>query len=96
MQTVITTRNGISREEALCYVDYIEKKYGQKVLWLTATGDDEYVDLEFKLQSVPFERVRRITGYLVGDMSKWNDAKKAEEKDRVKHGLKSKMEVLLP
>lgn len=31
------------------------------------------------------ERIRRITGYLVGDMNKWNSAKKAEEKDRVKH-----------
>ena len=34
-----------------------------------------------------FERIRRITGYLVGTMDKWNDAKKAEERDRVKHGL---------
>ena len=35
-----------------------------------------------------FERIRRITGYLVGDVSKsFNDAKKAEEHDRVKHGL---------
>ena len=33
----------------------------------------------------PFERIRRITGYLVGTMSKWNDAKRAEERDRVKH-----------
>ena len=32
-----------------------------------------------------FERIRRITGYLVGTMDKWNDAKKAEERDRVKH-----------
>lgn len=37
---------------------------------------------------VLFERIRRITGYLVGTLSKWNDAKKAEEKDRVKHGVK--------
>lgn len=35
-----------------------------------------------------FERIRRITGYLVGTMDKWNDAKKAEEKDRVKHEVK--------
>ena len=33
----------------------------------------------------PFERVRRITGYLVGTLDKWNNAKRAEEKDRVKH-----------
>jgi ribonucleoside-triphosphate reductase len=36
-------------------------------------------------QGVKFERIRRITGYLVGTLDKWNDAKKAEEKDRVKH-----------
>ncbi len=36
-------------------------------------------------QGVRFERIRRITGYLVGTMEKWNDAKKAEEHDRVKH-----------
>ena len=32
-----------------------------------------------------FERIRRITGYLVGTMDRWNNAKRAEEKDRVKH-----------
>ena len=35
----------------------------------------------------PFERIRRITGYLVGDMNRWNDAKRSEEADRVKHGM---------
>ena len=39
-------------------------------------------------EGVKFERIRRITGYLVGTMDKWNDAKKAEERDRVKHGVK--------
>jgi ribonucleoside-triphosphate reductase len=39
-------------------------------------------------KGVKFERIRRITGYLVGTMEKWNDAKKAEEKDRVKHEVK--------
>ena len=38
-------------------------------------------------KGVGFERVRRITGYLVGTMDKWNDAKRAEERDRVKHNL---------
>lgn len=37
-------------------------------------------------EGVKFERIRRITGYLVGTMDKWNDAKRAEERDRVKHG----------
>ncbi|MBR1396905.1 MAG: hypothetical protein IJ563_05160, partial [Selenomonadaceae bacterium] len=34
---------------------------------------------------VKFERIRRITGYCVGTLERWNDAKKAEERDRVKH-----------
>lgn len=38
-------------------------------------------------KNVPFERIRRITGYLVGTMEKWNDAKKAEERDRVVHNV---------
>ena len=37
-------------------------------------------------EGVPFQRLRRIAGYLVGDVSRWNDGKYAELKDRVKHG----------
>ena len=39
-----------------------------------------------------FERIRRITGYLAGDVSRFNNGKKSEEKDRVKHsGIKEVM-----
>lgn len=38
-------------------------------------------------KGVRFERIRRITGYLVGTMDRWNNAKKAEERDRVKHNI---------
>lgn len=38
-------------------------------------------------EGVGFQRIRRITGYLVGTMERFNDAKRAEEHDRVKHGL---------
>ena len=34
---------------------------------------------------VRFERIRRITGYLVGTLDRFNDGKRAEERDRVKH-----------
>ena len=37
--------------------------------------------------SRPFERIRRITGYLVGTLDRFNNAKRAEEHDRVKHGV---------
>lgn len=36
-------------------------------------------------KGVLFQRIRRITGYIVGTTDRWNDAKRAEEKDRVKH-----------
>ena len=36
-------------------------------------------------EGVGFERIRRITGYLVGTVDRFNNGKKAEEKDRVKH-----------
>ncbi|MCH5285892.1 MAG: anaerobic ribonucleoside triphosphate reductase [Christensenellaceae bacterium] len=35
----------------------------------------------------PFERIRRITGYLVGTLDRFNNGKRAEERDRVKHGI---------
>ena len=38
-------------------------------------------------EGVGFERIRRITGYLVGTVDRFNNGKKAEERDRVKHGL---------
>ena len=41
-------------------------------------------------EGVEFERIRRITGYLVGDTKRFNSGKKAELDDRVKHGLTRK------
>ena len=38
-------------------------------------------------QGVGFERIRRITGYLVGTLDRFNNGKRAEEKDRVKHSV---------
>ena len=36
-------------------------------------------------ENVGFERIRRVTGYLAGDVKRFNNAKRAEERDRVKH-----------
>lgn len=43
------------------------------------------VDFKKDKSEPKFERIRRITGYLVGTTDRWNDAKQAELKDRVKH-----------
>ena len=38
-------------------------------------------------EGVGFERIRRITGYLVGTLDRFNNGKRAEEHDRVKHSV---------
>ena len=47
----------------------------------------EFVDIQYNYDTVPFERIRRITGYLVGTLDRFNDAKKAEESQRIKHEI---------
>lgn len=44
---------------------------------------DEHINGDWR----GFERLRRISGYLVGSLERWNDGKKAEEKARVKHSV---------
>ena len=48
----------------------------------TSAGE---LDCEYDVQPPKFERIRRITGYLTGDLTSWNDAKRHEESERVKH-----------
>ena len=49
------------------------------------SDDGNEIVMECHCKQKGFDRIRRITGYLVGAMDKWNDAKRAEEHDRVKH-----------
>ena len=48
---------------------------------------DGQLDVAYHVPGRKFDRIRRITGYLVGTLDRFNDAKRAEERDRVKHGL---------
>ena len=52
----------------------------------TGIIDDECPCCHRKEEEIAFERIRRITGYLVGTLDRFNNAKRAEESDRVKHG----------
>lgn len=92
MNTIIT--GNADPKEAALYVEYLEKKYNRKLKSLDINIDGEYADLDYRFSAEPFERIRRITGYLVGTMDHWNDAKSAEEKDRVKHSTQGAMETL--
>ena len=47
--------------------------------------DGDYVNLHYHITPVPFQRIRRITGYLVGTLDRFNDAKRDEVESRVKH-----------
>jgi hypothetical protein len=86
--TITVTGGEMSAKEKSLYVEHIEKENpGRKIDWLKIQIDGEYVNLEYQLVPVKFDRIRRITGYLVGTMDRWNDAKCAEERDRVKHGI---------
>jgi anaerobic ribonucleoside-triphosphate reductase len=38
-------------------------------------------------EGIKFNRIRRVTGYLVGTLERFNNGKRAEERDRVKHSL---------
>lgn len=79
----------IPEEEALAYVERGRELYGKGLTEVVVTidpNDNDMVDIEYKWQGKPFHRLRRITGYLVGSLGRWNNAKRAEENDRVKHG----------
>ncbi len=73
-----------------CLVEVAMKLIGEKA------GDKamkEYFDEHAQwFEEGKFERLRRITGYLVGTLDRWNDAKKAEEKARVKHCVNSSID----
>lgn len=85
---IIVNNGTISEEEKNNYVKYVSEKNPDKVLsWLEINLDGEFVDLKYKFEEIPFERIRRVTGYLTGTLNRWNDAKRAEEADRVKHGI---------
>lgn len=82
----ITVINGdISVLEQKKYVEYLENKFNRSIDKLEITLDGDYVDLNYRFVPQNFERIRRITGYLVGTVDRFNDAKRAEERDRVKH-----------
>ncbi len=87
----------ISPEEKEAYIRRAEENHPDRVIKkMEIRADGDYVDLayHFAEPAAPFQRIRRITGYLVGDMSHWNNAKRAEEKDRVKHGCSCDCEAI--
>ena len=76
------------REEAQRYIDYTRDHTNEPLRKLTITAEpDGKLQVDYELRGPKFERIRRITGYLTGTLDSWNNSKRAEERDRVKHGL---------
>ena len=79
----------ITDKEKQGYIEFIQnKEHNKEIEYINVVIDDEgYANIEYKVNPIPFERIRRITGYLVGTLDRFNDAKYAEVQDRVKHSI---------
>ncbi len=80
----------IDEREAKAYISRGLNTYGKALRGIKAEIDGDYVKLTYDVEKVPFDRIRRITGYLVGTLNRFNDGKRAEERDRVKHSVEKK------
>lgn len=81
----IGTHPDIPEAELQAYLNHANNTYPHRNGVVNIMIDGDYVDLSYDFDPVPFQRIRRITGYLVGDLGRFNNAKRSEVKDRVKH-----------
>ncbi len=88
IEVTVKGLSDVSEQEIISYIDMLEEENNEELSSLTISPAEEgSVALDYVLQPAKFERIRRITGYLVGTIDRWNNAKRSEEHDRVKHGL---------
>ena len=88
MITISKHPEDMPAEEVKAYFAHANEQYPNAVGTVDIEPDGEFVDLTYNIRErsdVPFQRIRRITGYLVGDLSRFNNAKRREVDDRVKH-----------
>lgn len=86
--TVNVTGGTLSQNEIDQYIQDLKERNPDKIfktITLDVQGDE--IEISYEYDSRNFERIRRITGYLVGTIDRFNDAKRAEVADRVKHSL---------
>lgn len=88
MVDVKVTGGFLPEEEIENYIASVKSRYPDKELTAVEFEvDGDYVNASYRFGTEPFQRIRRITGYLVGTLDRFNNAKRAEEADRVKHEL---------
>ena len=81
------TGGELEQKEIDAYIERAIQKYGREPKAIDMHVDGEFIELSYDFGDVPFHRIRRITGYLVGTLDRFNNAKRAEEHDRVKHSV---------
>jgi hypothetical protein len=74
----------LSEQEIKACVQRATRRH-KNVQEVTLSVNGDFIDIECTLRPVKFQRIRRITGYLVGTVDRFNNGKRAEEHDRVKH-----------
>lgn len=91
---VNVTGGTLSEEEIKMYVQTLKDNNPDKIIKsVNMHVQSDEIEMNYTFDSKNFERIRRITGYLVGTIERFNDAKRAEVEDRVKHSLgNSKLE----
>ena len=86
---IIHNPENLPEEIVQASIQMMEQEEGRKVVEISIrrTGNPDEYGITPVFEKVPFQRIRRITGYLVGDLGRFNDAKRFEVMDRVKHGM---------
>lgn len=83
----IISNEELNEQELNAYVMHVHKSNpGKQIQDITLDFDGDDVNIGYHVLPEKFEKIRRITGYLVGTVDRFNNGKAAEERDRVKHG----------
>lgn len=77
-------RGLITQDDMIWAAEEVLKEHrAEHIEYITMNLDGEYIG--YTVKTIPFNRIRRITGYLTGGVDTWNDAKRHELDERVKH-----------
>lgn len=87
MDVTIHSPDNIPEEIVQAAIAMMEQEERRRVVEISIrrTGNPDEYGITPVFEKVPFQRIRRITGYLVGTLDRFNNAKRAEVEDRVKH-----------
>lgn len=87
MDVTIHNPDNIPEEIVQAAIAMMEQEEKRRVVEISIrrTGNPDEYGITPVFEKVPFQRIRRITGYLVGTLDRFNNAKRAEVEDRVKH-----------